>query len=62
MKKIISVLRECAQWGALLFLSAFMFGIFALLLGTWSLADGGTDGCAKMAAFVLKNCGSLFYK
>jgi hypothetical protein len=60
--KIILILRECAFWGGIVGLASFVLGLWMLLLGTWSLAEGGQDSCAKMAAVVLKSCGSLFYK
>lgn len=60
--KIYDVLRECAFWGAIVGLAGFVLGLLALLLGTWSLAEGGQDSCARMAAYILKGCGSLFIK
>ena len=60
--KIYGLLRGCAFWGVTTALAASILWLWMLLLGTWSLAEGGQDSCAKMAEFVLKSCGNLFYK
>lgn len=60
--KTIGILRECAFWGAVSGVAFVVLWLYMLLLGTWSLAEGGTDSCARAAEVVLKSCGSLFYK
>lgn len=59
MKNIYTILREGACALGVVVLGCLMTWLFLLFLGIYSLADGGTDSCARMAAAILKACGSL---